>query len=76
MKVRTGICVESDLLCECDDYCVKNDISRSELKPSDLHPQDFEVQLEQMESPFRQKEVIGFYVYTPPQETTEVNIYG
>ena len=31
MKVRTGISVESDLLCECDDYCVKNSLSRSEL---------------------------------------------
>ena len=31
MKVRTGISVESDLLCECDEYCVKNVLSRSEL---------------------------------------------
>ncbi|MBR1383350.1 MAG: hypothetical protein IJ555_06000 [Ruminococcus sp.] len=31
MKVRTGISMESDLLSECDRYCVDNDISRSDL---------------------------------------------
>ena len=31
MKVRTGISMNDVLLCECDRYCVDNDISRSEL---------------------------------------------
>lgn len=31
MKVRTGISMDGDLLCECDRYCVENDISRSDL---------------------------------------------
>lgn len=64
------------VVCDAEGNVTAAYISRSELKPSDLHPQDFESQLEQMESPFHQKEVIGFYVYTPPQETTGVNTYG
>jgi len=31
MKVRTGISMDDALLCECDKYCVDNDISRSDL---------------------------------------------
>lgn len=30
-KIRTGIYVSGDVLAECDDYCTKQDISRSEL---------------------------------------------
>lgn len=30
-KIRTGIYVSSDVLAECDDYCAKQNISRSEL---------------------------------------------
>lgn len=30
-KIRTGIYVSADVLPECDDYCSKNGISRSEL---------------------------------------------
>ena len=30
-KIRTGIYVSADVLAECDDYCTKNEISRSEL---------------------------------------------
>ena len=31
MKIKTGVSLDSELISECDDYCVKNDISRSEL---------------------------------------------
>ena len=31
MKIKTGVSLNSELISECDDYCVKNDISRSEL---------------------------------------------
>ena len=31
MKIKTGVSLDSELICECDDYCVRNDISRSEL---------------------------------------------
>ena len=31
MKIKTGVSLDSELILECDDYCVKNDISRSEL---------------------------------------------
>ena len=31
MKVRTGISMDDELLCECDDYCVRNEITRSAL---------------------------------------------
>ena len=30
-KIRTGIYVSGNVLAECDDYCTKNEISRSEL---------------------------------------------
>ena len=30
-KIRTGIYVSADVLSECDDYCTKNEISRSEM---------------------------------------------
>lgn len=30
-KIRTGIYVSADVLAECDDYCSKNEISRSEM---------------------------------------------
>ena len=31
MKIKTGVSLDSELISECDDYCVRNDISRSEL---------------------------------------------
>ena len=31
MKIKAGVSLDSELISECDDYCVKNDISRSEL---------------------------------------------
>ena len=31
MKIKTGVSLDNELISECDDYCVKNDISRSEL---------------------------------------------
>lgn len=31
MKIKTGVSLDSDLISECDDYCVKNEISRSEM---------------------------------------------
>lgn len=31
MKIKTGVSLDRELISECDDYCVKNDISRSEL---------------------------------------------
>lgn len=31
MKTKTGLSIDSDLLAECDEWCEKNSISRSEL---------------------------------------------
>ena len=31
MKIKTGVSLDRELISECDDYCVKNDISRSEM---------------------------------------------
>lgn len=64
------------VVCDRDGRVTAAYCSLSELTADDLHPQDFEAQKELYSSPFHGDEVIGYYEYTVPDSTTEVNTYG